>query len=114
MSPWSFVHRWITSRSRPCTQMADATIAPTATGGLTLLEPAKPLRESLLWKLQAAFYAAQGMNAWASAVVPSFVTSNTFIAAAYAKVIIGFLRDWFLRCARDQHPWHPLARRSSF
>ena len=79
--------------------MADATIASgaLAAGGLTPLEEAKPLRESLLWKLQASFYAAKGMSAWSDAVVPLFVTSNTFIAAAYAKVILGFIRDWFLR-----------------
>lgn len=79
--------------------MADATISPTALGGLTPLEEAKPLRESLLWKLQSAFYASKGMAAWSEGVVPLFVTSNTFIAAQYAKVILGFMRDWFLRCA---------------
>jgi hypothetical protein len=25
------------------------------------------------------------------------VTSNAFIAATYAKIILGFVRDWFLR-----------------
>ena len=83
--------------------MADATITATRAGGLTLLEEAKPLRESLLWKLQSSFYSSKGMSAWSEGVVPSFVTSNNFLAAGYAKIIIGFMRDWFLRCARCFH-----------
>lgn len=77
--------------------MADATIAPASAAGLTPLEDAKPLRESSLWRLQSSFYRRVAIAAWADAIVPSFVTSNAFIAAGYARVLLGFMRDWFLR-----------------
>ncbi len=65
-----------------------------------------------------AFYETLKIKAWSDAIVPNFVsvgshvplayglasnvslvqvTSNAFIAATYAKIILGFVRDWFLR-----------------
>lgn len=58
-----------------------------------MLEDCVPLRDSLIWKLQANFYQRMGIKAWTDAVVPNFVTSNSFIARAYAKVIMGLIRD---------------------
>lgn len=73
----------------------------------------------MVWKLQRAFYdvhslkvrvgpigvhCAESMGsrtigqAWSNAVVPNFVTSNAFIARAYANVIAGLLRDLFDPC----------------
>lgn len=59
------------------------------------IEPATPLRDSLLWRLQRTYYEAQGVQAWSSGAVPHFVTTNAFIAKAYAKVILGLLRDTY-------------------
>ncbi|MBI1240811.1 tetratricopeptide repeat protein [Umezakia ovalisporum] len=59
-----------------------------------LLEHNQPLSQSLLWKLQRNFFHQQGIQAWNTGTVPHYVTSNPFIANAYAKVVFGFLRDW--------------------
>ena len=59
------------------------------------VEAATPLRDSVLWRLQRAYYEAQGVQAWSSGAVPHFVTTNAFIAKAYAKVILGLLRDTY-------------------
>jgi tetratricopeptide (TPR) repeat protein len=48
-----------------------------------------------LWPLQRAYYLSEGVRCWSNNVVPNFVTTNTVIAASYARVILGFLRDWF-------------------
>jgi hypothetical protein len=59
----------------------------------TILERGKRLSESLLWRLQQNFYDSQGAKAWASGVVPHYITGNGWIADSYAKVAIGWLRD---------------------
>lgn len=48
---------------------------------------------SLLWRLQRASYEAQGPLAWRPGGVPLQVTSNPFIARAYAAIIAGLVRD---------------------
>lgn len=62
-------------------------------GPLTLLQAPTPLRDSVLWQLQRKFYDATGVRCWTDNLVPNFVTSNAFVAAAYAKVILAFIRD---------------------
>lgn len=52
-------------------------------------------------------YESMGATAWTSSVVPNFVTSNAFLAACYAKVLLAFMRDWFARPdARKDAPVH--------
>jgi hypothetical protein len=58
-----------------------------------ILERGRRLSESLLWKLQQNFYDSQGARAWASGVVPHYITGNGWIADSYAKVVLGWLRD---------------------
>jgi hypothetical protein len=60
-----------------------------------VLDAPRPLRDSGLWRLQRAFYESKGAAAWSEAIVPNFVTSNSFVARAYAKVALGLLRDTF-------------------
>jgi len=60
---------------------------------LCLLDKGKPLSQSILWKLQRNFFQGQGIEAWRQGTVPHYVTSNPFIANAYAKVVFGFIRD---------------------
>jgi tetratricopeptide (TPR) repeat protein len=74
----------------PSEEIADALLAPPEP---CTLEADIPLRASHLWALQESFYARAGPRAWADGVVPYFVTSNSFIARAYAKIIVGVLRD---------------------
>ncbi len=59
----------------------------------TVLEQGKRLSESLLWSLQQRFYDSQGAKAWASGVVPHYITGNGWIADSYSKVVLGWLRD---------------------
>ncbi len=56
------------------------------------IEAHSRLSESVLWQLQRAFYLQRGTDAWRQ-TVPEYITSNTFIADAYARVVLGFLRD---------------------
>jgi hypothetical protein len=83
-------------RSRSAT-MADVHPAPGAES-LVQVDASVPLRDSLLWRLQLAFYTRAASRAWTDAIVPNFVTSNAFIASTYAKIILATLRDWFLKC----------------
>lgn len=58
------------------------------------LEEARPLSQSVLWSLQRAYFERAGIAAWSAGAVPMWVTSNPFIAAAYARVARAFLHDW--------------------
>jgi tetratricopeptide (TPR) repeat protein len=58
------------------------------------LERDRRLSASLLWDLQRAFYSRHGIRAWSSGTVPHYVTTNPFLARAYAHVALGCLRDW--------------------
>lgn len=57
------------------------------------MEEGVRLSESKLWDLQRAFFVRQDPRAWSRGRVPSYVTSNAFIARAAARVIGGFLDD---------------------
>ncbi len=59
------------------------------------------LSESVIWKLQRAYYERQGPAAWANGTVPSYVTSNPGVARAYADLLFGWLRDWHRRGELD-------------
>ena len=61
--------------------------------GTLTVQDFTPLRDSRLWALSQAYYARMGLRAWAEGSVPNFVTSNSFIARAYAKVLAGALWD---------------------
>lgn len=58
-----------------------------------ILDSAKRMSHSLLWKLQKDAYCQFGIQAWGKHRVPSYITSNTFTTKAYAHVVLGFLRD---------------------
>lgn len=58
-----------------------------------LIEAEKPLSQSLLWGLLRRYYQAQGIDAWKTGIMPHYITCNPFIAEAYAKVVLGWLRD---------------------
>lgn len=66
--------------------IADEKISP--------LEENQRLSRSLLWRLQRNYFEQQGIEAWRSGAVPHHITSSPFIADAYARVVMGFLRDW--------------------
>ncbi|RQW79125.1 MAG: tetratricopeptide repeat protein [Methanothrix sp.] len=58
-----------------------------------ILETGKRLSQSKLWEIQRNFFINQGAMAWSQGVVPYFITSNSFIANSYARLVFGFLRD---------------------
>jgi hypothetical protein len=58
-----------------------------------ILGSAEKLQDSVLWRLQDAFYRVMGARSWSEAIVPNFVTSNSHIARSYASVIIGLAND---------------------
>ena len=57
------------------------------------LETNERLSKSLLWRLQRNYFERHGIEAWRSGAVPHHITSSPFIADAYARVVMGFLRD---------------------
>jgi tetratricopeptide (TPR) repeat protein len=57
------------------------------------LEEPRRLSQSRIWQLQRNFFEQQGHAAWGAGIVPSYITTNPFIANAYAQVVLGFLRD---------------------
>lgn len=58
--------------------------------------------DSPIWAMQRDFYQHHGIDAWASAQIPHYVTSNPSMAAAYAAIALGYWRD-----ARRQYPGAP-------
>jgi len=62
-------------------------------GTTRLIETARPLSRSLLWGLQRRFYEQAGAAAWGNGPVPYYITSTPLLARAYAKLVLGFLRD---------------------
>src|SRR6185503_17993630 len=60
----------------------------------TMLEQRQRLSKSVLWRLQRNYFERQGIEAWRSGTVPHHITSSPFIVDAYARVVMGFLRDW--------------------
>ncbi len=75
------------------------------TFGFTL-EWQQRFSKSLLWKIAKAYYGKLGPQAFNPGRVPNYVTNNSFVARAYAKVILGFLRDCATAGAID--PSHPV------
>lgn len=70
------------------------------------LEPYGPLSGSLLWDLQRRAYESTGVVGWQAGVVPQYATTNPRFAAAYAEVLVGFLRD--CRARTDHDPTEPV------
>ena len=69
--------------------------------GFQRLEAGKRLSISIMYQLMRNFYNTRGMSAWGGMmeggsrqeVVPFYITSNSFIARAYARVIACWLHD---------------------
>lgn len=58
-----------------------------------VLEQFTQCSKSHLWKLMMSYYDRKGPSAWSSCIVPNFITSNSFIANCYAKVLLGYISD---------------------
>lgn len=62
-------------------------------GPMVTVEDGVRLSESRLWRLQRAFFEATDPLAWSKSRVPSYITSNAFIARNMARVATAFLED---------------------
>mmetsp|Transcript_12169 Transcript_12169/g.19778 ORF Transcript_12169/g.19778 Transcript_12169/m.19778 type:complete len:588 (+) Transcript_12169:582-2345(+) len=51
-----------------------------------------PLPYSPIWAFQKEFYRSKGVDCWKHGLVPSFASSNSFLAARYARVIVDFMQ----------------------
>jgi len=70
------------------------------------VEQHKQLSKCLLWKMEREYFEKQGITAWLHDV-PFYVTSNTFIAKAYARVCMYFVRDWIRNHPENRkHPFY--------
>ena len=58
-----------------------------------VVEDGVRLSASRLWRLQRAFFARTDPAAWSKSRVPSYITTNAFIAGAMARVVAAFLED---------------------
>jgi tetratricopeptide (TPR) repeat protein len=58
-----------------------------------VVEQGRRLSESMLWDLQRDRYNEGGIQAWARGNVPQTITTTPYIARAYARVVLGYLRD---------------------
>jgi tetratricopeptide (TPR) repeat protein len=59
----------------------------------TTLIPPSPLSESELWQVQRRWYEKHAINAWKEGTLPHWISSNSFIAAKYANLILSYSRD---------------------
>jgi hypothetical protein len=62
-------------------------------GEVVELEREVRLSRSRLWALQRGYFERAGVTAWQGGIVPHYITSNAFLADAYARAVIGLLRD---------------------
>ncbi|HET9284387.1 MAG TPA: SAM-dependent methyltransferase [Candidatus Angelobacter sp.] len=58
-----------------------------------VLESGVSLSQSVIWGLQRDYYARRGLKAWSEDNVPSYITSNPFIAEVYAGIVAAFIDD---------------------
>ncbi len=63
-----------------------------------------PLSQSPIWALQRTYFHEQGVEAWRQNTVPSYITTNPFIAHSYAKVALVFIED--VASPSGDHPIH--------
>lgn len=64
-----------------------------APGPLKVVEDGVRLSESRVWRLQRAFFEKTDPSAWSQSRVPSYITTNAFVARSMARVVAAFLDD---------------------
>ena len=58
-----------------------------------VIEQGKRFSQSVLWQLTRDYYHQRGLSAWESGTVPSYVTSNPYIAQVYANLVFTYLKN---------------------
>ncbi|MBW2253454.1 MAG: SAM-dependent methyltransferase [Deltaproteobacteria bacterium] len=59
----------------------------------TPVEAPTRLSRSVIWEMQRTFFTLKGPEAWRRDIVPFSVSTNARVAASYAHLITGFIRD---------------------
>ncbi|MBJ7313217.1 SAM-dependent methyltransferase [Rugamonas sp. CCM 8940] len=57
------------------------------------LDSRQRLSASRIWDWQRRYFETQGMKAWSDGVVPHHVSCSPFLADAYSRCVLGYLRD---------------------
>ena len=65
------------------------------------------LSQSPLWQAQRNYFIEQGIEAWRQNIVPSYVTTNPFIAHAYAELVLAYLEDYQVENTREVNTEQP-------
>jgi tetratricopeptide (TPR) repeat protein len=71
----------------------DIYVKSSSTERKVTIEQHKRFSQSALWRMQRDYFDKEGINAWVNQV-PFYITSNPYIAACYAKIVLAFIRDW--------------------
>ncbi|MEQ9367388.1 MAG: hypothetical protein RIF32_24360 [Leptospirales bacterium] len=64
-----------------------------------VLESGRRFSACMLWDMQRRFFQERGIAAWRGGVVPEYITSHPFLAQAYARVTMEWLREVY--CAPE-------------
>ncbi len=73
-----------------------------------VIEQHKRFSKSTLWRIQKDYFDRAGVSAWVNQV-PFYITCNPFIAKSYARIFLGFMRDWMAKHPETrQHPFYIL------
>ncbi|MCR9141427.1 MAG: tetratricopeptide repeat protein [bacterium] len=94
------------TRGSPGSPADSAAVSPTAAQDRELLESGRRFSECLLWDMQRRFFEERGIAAWRSGVVPEYITSHPFLAEAYARIAIDWLRE--VHAAPEYNPDLPV------
>jgi hypothetical protein len=60
------------------------------------------LSTSPIWDIQRRWYETHAIPAWKAGKLPHWISSNTFIAAKYANLIVSFARDVWTNTSSEQ------------
>jgi len=66
---------------------------PGSSAGVHLVESGRRFSQSMLWPLNQLWYEEAGQRAWGVEAVPSYITSNAYIARSYCHLFVAFVRD---------------------
>jgi tetratricopeptide (TPR) repeat protein len=58
-----------------------------------MLESWVPLSKSLIWELLQKYYISLGVDAWKNKFIPSWLTTNAYIAGQYAQLIVRHIEN---------------------
>ncbi len=57
------------------------------------VESSQLFSKSKIWEINRDFYQFRGISAFSDAIVPHYLTSNSFVGKTYAELLLGFLKD---------------------